>query len=575
MIVPAARYVGATGSSASSAQWCDLRYPAFFRHCTGRRCRACLLVRRRQIAEGRSDPYLQLHMNDEIKVAVLFGRLLELAYHGRNLLEDEKASLGALEDLVGRRSFTLHVTDSQLYVEAIAIAGDTPFTAFIKTQLTAHKLSAIVVTIGAPAMHLMRAVQALAVDPDKYLGDSSPSDELVAAEVASVFFVSMQGASAVEEHRRLRLSEALQIVHDTEAGTAASQPSRGMAEARDGTTYEDLVRHPSAPTSLAGRVEELRGLGAGPRLMAGLDRLQRGLETAVDQDQIPQVIEALLALIRLEQDTESPDVRRALGVAVRRTLTTDLLRRIVPLLLDELYASDILTIMHRAGAEGTRMVAQQLVEAPTFAERKAYLEALRQTEEGADVIASMLSHQEWFVVRNAADLAGELRLAEAVPLLGRVAEHEDARVRLSVAVALARIGTPDTVRYLRTPLRDTDRAVRLTVAKALQGRGLGALAMVLVSAAEAEEDPDVRAEYYRALGRIGTPDAVQALIEVAQSGKGLLTGRKASPRRRAAVEGLGLAGGRVAVTALQDLARDRDRDVREAAQRALTTASAD
>ncbi len=517
-------------------------------------------------------------MNDEIKVAVLFGRLLELAYHGRDLLEDEKASLGALEDLVGRRSFTMHVTDGQLYVEAIAIAGDTPFTSFIKTQLTTHQLSAIVVTIGAPAMHLMRAVQALAVDADKYLGDSSPADELIAADVASVFFVSMRGASAVEEHRRLRLSEALQIVHGSAGDAEVSASSRGMAEARDGTTYEDLVRHSAdagaAPASLAARVEDLRGLGAGPRLMTGLDRLQRGLETAVKEEQIPQVIEALLALIRLEQDTESPDVRRALGVTARRTLTTDLLRRIAPLLLDELYAVDILTIMHRAGADGTRMIAQQLVDAPTFAERKAYLEALRQTEEGADVIANMLSHQEWFVVRNAADLAGELCLAEAVPLLGRVIEHEDARVRLSAAVALARIGTPETVRYLRAPLRDPDRAIRLTVAKALQGKGLGPLAMMLMSAAEAEEEPDVRGEYYRALGRIGTPDAVQALIEVAQSGKGLLGGRKASPRRRAAVEGLGLAGGRVAVTALRELAKDRDREVREAAQAALAAASA-
>jgi HEAT repeat protein len=518
-------------------------------------------------------------MNDEIKVAVLFGRLLELAYGGRDLLEDEKASLGALEDIVGRRSFTMHVTDGQLYVEAIAIAGDTPFTSFIKTQLTAHKLSALVLTIGAPAMHLMRAVQALAVDSDAYLGDSSPADELVAAEVASVFFVSMRGASAVEEHRRLRLSEALEIVHGTEHEAAATPSTRGMAEARDGATYDDMVRHPpdasAGPTSLVARVEELRGLGAGPRLMAGLDRLQRGLEKAADEEQIPQIIDALLALIRLEQETESPDVQRALGVTVRRTLTTDLLRRTVPMLLDELYAADILTIMRRAGADGTRMIAQRLMDAPTFAERKAYLEALRQTEEGADVIASMLSHEEWFVVRNAADLVGELGLVEAVPLLGRVIEHEDARVRLSVAVALARIGTPETVRFLRAPLRDADRGIRLTVAKALHGKGVGALAMVLVSAADAEEDPGVRAEYYRALGRIGTPDAVQALIEAAQSGKGLLGGRKASPRRRAAVEGLGLAGGRAAVTALRELAKDRDRDVREAAQAALARASAE
>jgi HEAT repeat protein len=90
--------------------------------------------------------------------------------------------------------------------------------------------------------------------------------------------------------------------------------------------------------------------------------------------------------------------------------------------------------------------------------------------------------------------------------------------------------------------------------------------MVLVSAAEAEEDQDVCAEYYRALGRIGTPEAVRALVEVAQPGRGLFATRKIAPHRRvAATEGLVLSRSAAARTALQELVRDRDRDVREAA----------
>ena len=97
--------------------------------------------------------------------------------------------------------------------------------------------------------------------------------------------------------------------------------------------------------------------------------------------------------------------------------------------------------------------------------------------------------------------------------------------------------------------------------------------MVLVSAVEVEEDTEVATEFYRALGRIGTPQAVQALIGVAQSTKGLLSSRKVLPRRFAAIEGLGLAGSPAAVAALRDLMEDRDRYVREAAQAALQTAA--
>jgi HEAT repeat protein len=118
-------------------------------------------------------------------------------------------------------------------------------------------------------------------------------------------------------------------------------------------------------------------------------------------------------------------------------------------------------------------------------------------------------------------------------------------------------------------LKDSESNIRLAVARAIAGKGLSGLAMVLVSAAESEEDPDVMAEFYRALGRIGTSGAVQALTEVAQAKKGLLSGRKDSARRQAAVEGLGVAGTDAARTALQELAKDRDRDVRNAVRAAL------
>ena len=83
----------------------------------------------------------------------------------------------------------------------------------------------------------------------------------------------------------------------------------------------------------------------------------------------------------------------------------------------------------------------------------------------------------------------------------------------------------------------------------------------------------IATEFYRALGRIGTPESVQALIGVAQSSKGLLSSRKALPRRFASIEGIGLAGSPAALAALRDLMEDRDRYVREAAQAALQTAS--
>jgi HEAT repeat protein len=78
----------------------------------------------------------------------------------------------------------------------------------------------------------------------------------------------------------------------------------------------------------------------------------------------------------------------------------------------------------------------------------------------------------------------------------------------------------------------------------------------------------VQRELLLALGRIGTADAVQALIKVVQPA-GRLFGRKPTPLRVAAVEGLRLAATAAAVGTLEGLAGDADRQVSAAAQEAL------
>src|SRR5438034_8413209 len=74
----------------------------------------------------------------------------------------------------------------------------------------------------------------------------------------------------------------------------------------------------------------------------------------------------------------------------------------------------------------------------------------------------------------------------------------------------------------------------MQVALGIGGRKSFALAMPLVVALEEEGDETVERELILALGRIGSPDAVQALIKFAQPA-GRLFGRKPSALRLAAV----------------------------------------
>jgi HEAT repeat protein len=510
-------------------------------------------------------------MNEEVRFALLFGRLVDLYRANPNATDDQKVALRTLAEITGHRSLSVRLSDGNLYVEGIPIPPDTPFGSLLVQQLTAHGIAAVVVAYGAPAIEMLHLVRAIASDPTDPASGPDAGTRVRESDAVSIALITGAGARAAQERRAVRVSDAI-ASGGLSFGGGPSSRERQVTGARDGTTFDDIVKRtdepPAVPVSLSASVGDLHDVGAGPQLTAQLDAVQKEIEKALREDNLSRAFEGILAVIKEEAAASSDEAKRVYGIAVRRSLTADTLRRLVPFMLDELYTEDVLQITRRAGADGTRAMLQHLAQAQSFAERKAYLAALRTIEEGTDIVASMLSHGEWYVVRNAADLVAELKIVDAVPLLGRVVDHEDERVRLSVALALAKIGTPETVRYLRAPLRDPDPKVRLAVARAIGGKGLGALSMVLVSAAEEEDDSEVLAEYYRALGRIGTPEAITALVEAAQSGKGFLA-RKGAPRRRAATEGLGLVGGETARAALHELASDRDREVREAAKAAL------
>ncbi len=232
------------------------------------------------------------------------------------------------------------------------------------------------------------------------------------------------------------------------------------------------------------------------------------------------------------------------------------------------FQGDAILALKRAGGDGAEVLLDRLVAAPSAEERRHVFSALTQIKQGAAQLVHLLGHHEWFVVRNIAELAGELGAEEAVPALAEQLEHKDERVRKAVALALTKIGSRNTAEPLRRALRDPSAAVRLQVALGVGGRRSSALALLLTGALEAEKEAEVVRELVLALGRIGSPEAVQALIKFVQP-TGKLFGRRPTPLRLAAVDALRLAGSPAAVGTLQGLGGDGDREVRAAAQAAL------
>lgn len=319
----------------------------------------------------------------------------------------------------------------------------------------------------------------------------------------------------------------------------------------------------------AALLQELERAPEAPNVVDLLAVLGRQSEDAVQHNRLEQALTIAAGLVRLELLVPEGSARRQYGIALRRMYSKPLLKGVAELLAVAKHEADAVLVLQRAGLDAVEVLIERLLVAPAISERRAMYDTLRQMPAGREQLIPLLRHRKWFVVRNVADLIGDLGLEDAVPELGACIEHEDERVRKAAALALARIGTASAAEPLRRALRDKSLDVRMQVAVGIGGRRTTGLVAPLVAAIQVEEDEVARREMIYALGRIGTPEAVQALIKIAQP-SGRLFDRKPAAIRLAAVEALRLAGTAPALGTLEGLSGDGDKQVRAAAQAGVT-----
>jgi len=397
-----------------------------------------------------------------------------------------------------------------------------------------------------------------------------PSPDAAAAPPSRVGTQGILRGDALGEVASVPLKDVPLVTHDP------PPPPAGQAlpgEPPEGSTPERSVRSRTQGAADSGAddaLADLRRDPSAPNIDDVLAALVRRVELELRNNRIEQVLGIIAGIARIEQRlAEGSSVRRHYGIAMRRICTRAVLEALVQLLAVPKHRAEALFALQRAGADGMEVLIDMLVAAPTVSERRMVFDALTQMTQGTEQLVQMLDHHEWFVVRNVAELVGELGMEDAIPALSRQLDHADERVRKAVALGLAKIGSRNAAEPLRRALRDKSPEVRMQVALGIGGRKSSALAMPLVVAMDEETDEAVQRELVLALGRIGSPDAVQALIKFAQP-TGRIFGRKPAGLRVAAVEALRLAATPAAVGTLQGLSDDGDKQVRAAARAALT-----
>jgi HEAT repeat protein len=491
--------------------------------------------------------------------ATLFARTLDL-FRDPAAKEEQKVQFRALVEQLKFDAVTVTIAGGRLAVNGAPLDG--PACAALAQRLEFHSVGEIRLPAAPPAAEMFELLRALADQPGE---DDVPTRLRAAgAQRISVTIQSSLPAAPAAPH----------VSHDAAPIPPPPPPPPPTPPAGDvpALLQEDgpaaFAPAVAATRSSTDLVAELQRKPTGPQVPDLLAVLSRQLETAMRANRLEQALAIVAGIVRAEQSIGDEARRRQYSIALKRLYTKPLLEGIAHLVPMPAQRDAALLALQRAGESGVEVLLDLLVAAPTIDERRGIFQALTGMKEGTDQLVHMLGHHQWFVVRNVAELVGELGLEEAVPALARQLDHEDERVRKAVALALAKTGSRSAAEPLRRALKDKSPEVRIQAALGVGGRKASALAMPLVVAMGEEEDEAVEQELMLALGRIGSPDAVQALIKFAQPG-GKLFGRKPTALRVTAVEALRLAATPAAIGTLEGLGADSDKQVRAAAQAAV------
>jgi HEAT repeat protein len=374
--------------------------------------------------------------------------------------------------------------------------------------------------------------------------------------------------SATDAPPRRRTGGVPAISDRTASGRSGSFPSFEGGRRKSGTVAA-IDFDPLPRTRATELIEMLDRAGGSPEVQRIVDDLIAAAEQAAREDDLETLADAAIGLFARQGESRGDELPRICAAALRRMLTPTFLRMLPRAAARSRPRADAIhAVLHQAGEDGAAAVIAQVTLARTLADRRLCFELLLKLPAAIPVLSRLLTAPQWHVARNAADLLGELHAAEAEGALSAALQHADERVRRAAAHALAKLGTQPAVQSLRGALVDPSARVRVQVASGLSSRKGLKSASTLTRALDDESDVEVQLAILAALGRVGTPDAVNRLVKAAEP-DGRLFKKKPVAFRVAAVHALGEVRTSAARTVLQSLANDKEREVREAVLRVV------
>ena len=483
---------------------------------------------------------------DSSDVARQFARLVWLLVHDGSNVDEQKRALRGVLTAGRKHSVALTLAEWRVLADGSALPEDDSEVQTLAAQMIGHAVKELRVSQAAVAAHLLAVARALAKEPQPGGG----------------------GRGIRESLRTLKSPTIAAVMETVEPDTVLeAAPKAPRPPPRASGSYLAFAANPAPKSSIWELLVKLPEIGSAEEATMVLEGIVMLVNQALDEGKDSLVADTLCALLSGENARTDKRMKRAYTIALRQLRKPRMAKAVAKrVAMRPENLDDLIAVLGRWGQDGTEALIEELKVAETLPERRTLFDALVTVKAATPSLLRMLEDNRWFVLRNAAELLGELPSPDAEAPLAKLLSHDDERVRRAAAQSLGKIATGNAFAALRAALRDESAEVRLVAATALGSWKRATSSHSLVVALEGEEDGNVQLQIIATLGRVATPDAVQRLIELTEPG-GTVFKRKTAAMRLAAVQALGEAATPAAVDALKALREDKDSAVREASYR--------
>ena len=489
-------------------------------------------------------------MDDSFNLARHVARFMSLLMRQPDDVDQQKLELRAIALMTTNGTLRLSARGAELVANGIVIPQALTGVGELCAQLVGHDVKALEINQGASPGELL-AIGRILAEPltvDRAL----IHDRLRAAAVKTVV---------------VTLPERVEL--DAAAPHAAAPDAPGSDAPRSDAPAAAAEPPPGSSERVPFILQRAARGGDGQPLVPHFEEVAFAIEQATREGRTQDAMAVFMQLISHEPLAVDGEVRRQFLLTIRRLVKPAVLHPITRMIVaDPERETDVLTILSRCSSDGSDAMIDQYGRAATAAERALYLAALDKLPSADASLTTMLADARSHVARLAADLLGLRRPVDGDTALADQLTADDHRVRRSVVRALGRYGTAFSVDAIARALTDPVVEVRLeAVAALVNGKSPRAGEIIRRRMAD-EESEEVQIAMLGALGKVGTSDAVATLAKAAEPGSRLFSSRRGASVRVAAVRALAETRSAAAISALQSLANDKEREVRETAARA-------